>query len=863
MTDIDFDKIRTDYALPDIVSASGVKLTKNGNEYAACCPFHGEKTESFTVYRRPDRAWQMHCFGCGIHGDAIDFVKERYGVETGEACRIITGDEKKSPRSTAEYKEATNAYADYEIGMPPESAPAIIAGKRTPPLLNPKRIDTKTGKPKLITYTPSMVFPYTTKAGELIGYVLRVEFDGKKITPGIWWTTNRAEKFEGWSHGSMPSPRPFYGLQELTDNPDHQVLVVEGEKCKDAAVRLMRGKRVVPITWPGGGKALSKVDWKPLKGRSIVIWPDNDVEGWRTTLGYAGPDMSWHKGIVEYAYGDGAKTVKVVHVTPEARPPGWDIADAEKDDLGQKGVELIIRDRIQAWSPERHEAWKAEEIAKAAPQGVEQDDSSRGRVEETAKGQDHEPAIAGDKGDVQPKAGRTGDRRKNGDARPDPDKKPRRGGRDEESSGDAVSRPVQVGRGFDITDESWRSHLIMKADGDGLKSNSLQNFALLLQYEQRFAGIFAWNDFAKEVYLQRRPPWDVGGNGWTVRKMNDPDVTAAACWLEYCGMSPKTNDIGKVIQRVAQHNSYNPVTESLSALEWDGIPRLSGPVDDDADIPPWLTRYLGAAATTENAAFGRKWMIGGVARAFQPGCKMDTMLVLEGPQGLKKSTALRTLSNGVVPGVFTDEISDPNSKDAGLQMQGAFIIEIGELAALGRAEIEQIKAWLTRQVDRFRRPYGKIVEDFPRPCIFAGTVNPIGVGYLKDPSGGRRFWPVECGEIDLAALAKDAPQLWAEAVAAYVDGEKWWLTEDEQIYATIAQAQRYEEDPYSTMIDEYIYGRATVTLLDIMHTALDIPKERRNAIVNKRIAAHLHTRGWERINEGNGRIYYSNPVKLV
>lgn len=403
----------------------------------------------------------------------------------------------------------------------------------------------------------------------------------------------------------------------------------------------------------------------------------------------------------------------------------------------------------------------------------------------------------------------------------------------------------------------------MKVSGDGLKSNSLQNFALLLQYEQRFAGIFAWNDFAKEVYLQRRPPWDVEGTGWPVRKMNDPDVTAAACWLEYCGMAPKTTDIGKVIMRVAQHNTYNPVMEHLAKLEWDGIPRLSGKVDDDTSIPPWVTVYLGAAPTTENAAFGRKWMIGAIARACEPGCKMDTMLVLEGKQGLKKSTALRILSDAVTPGVFTDEISDPNSKDAGLQMQGAWIIELAELDAFRRAEITQIKAWLTRQVDRFRRPYGKIVEDFPRACVMAGTVNPIGVGYLKDPSGGRRFWPIECGAIDLDRLAKDAPQLWAEAMAAYQDGEKWWLTEDEQAYATVAQAQRYEEDPYNQMIDEYIFGHATVTLLDIMHIALDIPKERRSATVNRRVAAHLHTRGWKRVDEGNGRIYYANPEKLM
>lgn len=862
MTDIDFDRIRRDYPLPDIVSASGVSLAKNGSEFEACCPFHGEKTPSFRVYRDKSAVWKYHCFGCGTHGDSIDYVKERYGVETGDAARIITGDEKRSPRSTAEYQEATDPYDGYVIGRPPEKAPPMIGGKRTPPILNPKRVDA-TGQPKVITYTPKMAFPYTTKTGELLGYVLRVEFDDKKITPGVWWMTNKATGFEGWSHGTFPAPRPIYGLQELVENPDHQVLIVEGEKCKDAAARLMAGKRVVPISWMGGGKSISKTSWKPLRGRSIVIWPDNDAEGWKTVLGYASPSMAWHKGIVDYCYDNGAKIVKIVHVTPDARPEGWDIADAEKEGLGAKGVELIIRDRLQVWSPERHAAYRAEAKAKAGPQGVEHDDDATG-VEEVAQPQPQVSTQPARNGAAAVGAGEgTGSGvhqaaggRSNGKADQPADTM----AEPETGDGDALA---SVGRGFDINDETWRSHLIMKMDGDGLKSNSLQNAALMLQYEKRFAGIFAWNDFAKEVYLQRRPLWDMTPGKWIVRKMTDPDVTATACWLEYTGLSTKANDVGKLIQRVAQHNTYNPVVERLNKLRWDGVPRLSGKDDGDETIWPWLCEYLGAAATSENAAFGRKWMIGAVARAMQPGCKMDTMLVLEGPQGLKKSTALRILSDAVVAGVFTDEISDPNSKDAGLQMQGAWIIEIAELDAFRRADITQIKAWLTRQTDRFRRPYGKIVEDFNRACVMAGTVNPVGIGYLKDPSGGRRFWPVECDKIDLDRLKKDAPQLWAEAVAAYQDGEQWWLTDDEQSGATVVQASRYEEDPYNTMIDEFLKVRTQVTMLEIMQGALEIPKERRNSVVNKRIAAHLHTRGWQRVDEGGGKVYYMRPDRMV
>jgi predicted P-loop ATPase len=853
---IKFDDIKRNYPLNDIVAASGERLTKNGDEWEACCPFHGEKTPSFRVYRDKVGIWKYHCFGCGAHGDSVDYVKERYGMETtGEAARFITGENADArPVDKREYREATNAYDGYDIGRPPAGTPPILAGEKTPGILNPKRVDPTSGKPKMTTYKPSMVFPYRNKFGELIGYILRVDFDDKKITPGVWWTTNKAAGFEGWSHGSLPAPRPMYGLPELYENPEHQVLIVEGEKCKDAAARLMAGKRVVPVTWPGGGKSMSKVYWGSLKGRSIIIWPDNDVEGWKTAMGWPDERGGWHKGVVDYAFEAGASTIKIVHITPESRPKGWDIADAEKEGLGQRGVELLMRERIQAWPRKRFDEWKKRAIDKAMPGGNDNDPGP-----EDNGGGNGGASPGGGEGDRpgQPAAASDNDNAGRSDSAPT--------GHRSEAEREGESRePILVGRGFDISEDTWRQHLIMKADGDGLKANSLQNFALLLQYERRFAGIFAWNEFAKEVYLQRRPPWDITGNParWRPRPMTEPDVTSTACWLEYCGMNPKTNEVGKVIQRVAQHNTYNPVVEALESFVWDGVPRLSGKNEEGDYIAPWLTRYMGAADSNENKAFGRKWMVGAVARAMQPGCKVDTMIVFEGGQGLKKSTALRVIADAVCPGVFTDEISDPNSKDAGLQMQGAFIIEISELDAFRRAEITQIKAWLSRQTDRFRRPYGKIIEEFPRSCVFAGTVNPIGIGYLKDPSGARRMWPVEVTKIEIEALAKDAQQLWAEAVAAYKDGEQWWLDEDENVYAQIAQQLRYEEDPYGQMIDEYVITRTQVTTLDVMESCLKIEPERRSAIVNRRIASHLHSKGWERIND-DGRIYYVAPSRMV
>ena len=311
--------------------------------------------------------------------------------------------------------------------------------------------------------------------------------------------------------------------------------------------------------------------------------------------------------------------------------------------------------------------------------------------------------------------------------------------------------------------------------------------------------------------------------------------------------------------RVAEHNKYNPVREALEALKWDGIPRVAGGRTEEGDsVDPWLVEYLGADDTEVNRLFGEKWLIGAVARAMEPGCKMDTMLVLEGPQGLQKSTALRVLSDGLVKGVFTDEMSDPNSKDAGLQMQGAFIVEIAELDAFRRAEITQIKSWLARGTDRFRRPYGKVVEEFPRSCVFAGTVNPLGnTGYLKDPTGARRFWPVKVNEIRIEALKNDAPQLWAEALVLYRKKRKWWLTKEEEKLAIKAQKERYEDDPYGELIDDFCKDEMRPTLQGIMQ-AIGIPAERRNPIVARRVISHLTRKGWRRTTV-DGRVAFERP----
>jgi hypothetical protein len=176
---------------------------------------------------------------------------------------------------------------------------------------------------------------------------------------------------------------------------------------------------------------------------------------------------------------------------------------------------------------------------------------------------------------------------------------------------------------------------------------------------------------------------------------------------------------------------------------------------------------LREAVTPYHRAVGPRWMISAVARIYAPGCKADCALILEGPQGIRKSSALMMIAKPW----FADRLSDLSSKDAAMETRGVWIIEIAELDTMSRAVVSTIKAFMSRTQDRFRPPYGKRLVDLPRQCVFAGSVNPEG-GYLKDPTGGRRFWPVVCSTINLETLQRDREQLWAEARDRFRGGEQ-------------------------------------------------------------------------------------------
>jgi len=302
--------------------------------------------------------------------------------------------------------------------------------------------------------------------------------------------------------------------------------------------------------------------------------------------------------------------------------------------------------------------------------------------------------------------------------------------------------------------------------------------------EPEWRGVLAYDEFGERVIPLKAPPWGPKPDTW-----GDQEVGRTTEWMQHNGLGVGSDLVGQACETVARLNPFHPVRAHLGSIVWDGVPRLAF----------WTERYLGAPGDPYTQAVSKCWILSGVARVYEPGCKADHVLILEGPQGSGKSSALRVLG---APW-FSDEMADIGSKDAAMQTKGVWVLELAELDTMSRSEAGAIKAFMSRGTDRYRPPYGKHVINSPRQCVFAGTVN--HASYLRDETGGRRFWPVKCGRIDLDALARDRDQIWAEAVHLYRSGVKWWLDSTHlNRLAAAQQSDRYEGDPWQETVAPWL-----------------------------------------------------------
>lgn len=308
--------------------------------------------------------------------------------------------------------------------------------------------------------------------------------------------------------------------------------------------------------------------------------------------------------------------------------------------------------------------------------------------------------------------------------------------------------------------DEWERALAVTVNKDGeLKFlPTASNVGMILEHS--WPGAIRYNDLTKAIEITDGPLADAPPS--TLH-------TAGANWLARSEwrINVQSHVVAEQLLEVARRNPYDPLKAYLEPLKWDGTPRL-----DTA-----LERHFGAVMvgaegediTAYVRAVSAKWMIGAVARGLDPGCKVDNVLILEGEQGIRKSTALRVLSEPY----FCDEPIAVGDKDSLLKIARTWIAELAELETFKRSESEAKKAFFSRPTDLFRVPFGRVVEEHPRHCVFVGTTN--NDDYLSDLSGNRRYWPVRCEKVDVAALKADRDQLWAEAVVRYRAGEPWWL----------------------------------------------------------------------------------------
>ncbi|WP_448031979.1 VapE domain-containing protein [Bradyrhizobium liaoningense] len=314
--------------------------------------------------------------------------------------------------------------------------------------------------------------------------------------------------------------------------------------------------------------------------------------------------------------------------------------------------------------------------------------------------------------------------------------------------------------------------------------------------------------------------------------VTDEHIIKVQEWIQHNGITKIGKDIvHDAMRAVAVENSFHPVRDYLSGLTWDGVPRVGA----------WLSTYLGVEATPYTQAIGRMFLIAMVARIFQPGAQSDYMLVLEGEQGKMKSSACRVLAGQW----FSDALPDVHSKDASQHLRGKWLIEVAEMSAMNKADSEDLKRFITRKEERYRPPFGRLDVIEPRQCVFIGTTNKAA--YLRDETGGRRFWPVRCGDIAIDRLKVDRDQLFAEAVALYRTGWQWWPDRDfEREHIAPQQSQRYEVDVWQDIIASYVADKAEVTIGQIAMLALGMATAKIGTAEQRRIASVLDRLEWER-----------------
>lgn len=353
----------------------------------------------------------------------------------------------------------------------------------------------------------------------------------------------------------------------------------------------------------------------------------------------------------------------------------------------------------------------------------------------------------------------------------------------------------------------------------------------IFQMDPFFKDAMFYDKFQRSIFIK-----DYRDNEY--RKMLDADAGIVLMNLQRnFGLSNVSMSMVQNALSIFAHiNEKDELHEYLSSLKWDGVPR----------VEQFFPFYCGAKNKTYERTVGKNWWVSMAARALDPGCKVDNMVILEGKQGLKKSTMLKVIGGKW----FSENTAEVGEKDFYQNLEGVLISEIAELDSFSKAGVTTIKRVLTSVQDKYRPAYGRNTVEFKRRNVFVGTTN--DTEYLKDETGNRRFWPIHCTSIDLSLVERDRDQLFAEAVDLYRRGHKWWIESD---VTHLVQESRRQVDPWEEQIAAWVSGRDEFKTSTLLQDCLKISVDKQHKGLSNRAGKILRNLGFEYTVRTSGRCW--------
>lgn len=634
---------------------------------------------------------------------------------------------------------------------------------------------------------PLRIFTYRDQEGQLLGYVARfLTSTGEAVHLPFSWCQDQ-EGVRCWRWIQFPRFRPLYGLDQLAERDvdvDLVVIVFDEHEAEWA-------RKLLPwacfVSWPGGLRKIDEVDWSPLRGRKVWIWPT----------------LTMQRSKVRRDRDGGT-------VLPREHQPGWQAAlKLEKIVIGYGCSVFALADPfsvtdlpegfgpamagLQGWDEKRLGDW----VWSHSGEGLGTDIQQRIRQ------------IKGKRTAADPPA-------------------------------DQV-RPVQP-----LSGAAWQHKLITR---HGEVAACLANVHDILANAHEWCGVIAYDEFAQRVIKLKPPPYQ----GGTVGEWDSTDDSRTAMSLSRTfSFTPSSALVLEAVEVIARENGFHPVRRWLRTLKWDGIPRLD----------EWLGDYLGVEKTEYSIRVSRWFLIGMIARVMRPGVKFDYCLVLEGSQGRMKSSALAVLGGEF----FGDTDINLDNKDSMSALRGKWLYEFQEMGSLARHEASKQKSFISRQVDEFRPVYGRREIRCPRQVVFAGTTNDWE--WNKDPTGGRRFWPIAVNDdVDINGLRGARDQLFAEALVRFENGERYWPTSVEQReFFDPEQLKREQQDSLVDALHDWVFEQRldfSIAMAAFQGLKMDASKLTRD--LQTRIGISLRKLGCTKVEKRNGmtRYWYRPPQRLT